>query len=149
MKEYPNATAFLSMGNDILEAIFSDEHPMIQKYLSYSAEVGSSTDDKEMMSELTEKLCDLVDTVNKTKNGEKSIFILDALLTKVSILCQMTGKEAELDETIKEMEDISAFNGILDQSHLILSAYTMKSIELIRKEKHQEALDLLTSTLEK
>ena len=47
------------------------------------------------------------------------------------------------------MEQISAMNGILDQSHLVHSAYTMKSIELIRKEKHSEALQLLEMTYSK
>lgn len=102
-----------------------------------------------MMTAITDKLCEIVDNSNKTKNGEKSIYSLDALLTKISMLCQIHGKEEELDKYLAEMEQISAMNGILDQSHLVHSAYTMKSIELIRKDKHQEALQLLEMTYSK
>ena len=47
------------------------------------------------------------------------------------------------------MERIATVNNIVDESHLVHSAYTMKSIELIRKGDTQRALELLEMTYAK
>ena len=41
MKDKQTATAFLYKGNEILERIFSDDHPLTQRYYAFAAEVAS------------------------------------------------------------------------------------------------------------
>ena len=40
-----------------------------------------------MMVEMSKKLCEIVEKNNEAKDGNLSMFMLDPLLTKVSILC--------------------------------------------------------------
>lgn len=108
LKEPQTATAFLFKANQILERCFGDEHPVIQKYYSYSAEVGSQTDNNDMMMQMSEKLYQIVESSNQSKDGKLSLFLLDPLLTQVSIYCQVQNKGKEMDEDIETMETICA-----------------------------------------
>jgi hypothetical protein len=49
LNEPQTATAFLYKANEILENLFGDSHPIIQKYYSYSSEVASHVDDIDTM----------------------------------------------------------------------------------------------------
>jgi len=54
-KELQNATASFFSANEIMESIFSDDHPILQKYYSYAIEVASNANNNEQMLELTHK----------------------------------------------------------------------------------------------
>lgn len=55
LKEPSTCAAFLYKANETLEKLFTDAHPLIQKYYSYSAEVYSQSDDIPNMMAMTEK----------------------------------------------------------------------------------------------
>ena len=71
------------------------------------------------------------------------MFILDPLLTMVSVLSQAEAPNSEVLETISKMEDICAENDIPDGTQLLVQAYTMKSIIFIRENKDEEAKTIL------
>ena len=98
------------------------------------------------MLEMSEKQLRLSEATNKTKTGEDSIFILDPLLTLVSAQCQVDGMSKDVFNNIERMERVCALNGTPDGTHLLLSAYNMKSIIYIRQEKVKEAQELLEKT---
>jgi hypothetical protein len=81
----------------VFEKCFGETHPILQKYYAASAEVGSQLENNEMMVEMSKKLCEVVEQNNKTKDGSISIFMLDPLLTKVSIICQVQSSESDID----------------------------------------------------
>ena len=53
------------------------------------------------MFEIADKMYKLVEKTNQTRNGEPSIFLLDPLLTKMSLLCQVKEKEDEVREVLE------------------------------------------------
>lgn len=84
-------------------------------------------------------------------NAPQSLFVLDALLQLISMQCQANEQgqhRAEIAEGIARMEQICGENGIVDGCQLLHSAYTMKSMTLIKEEKIREALTLLEETYE-
>jgi hypothetical protein len=98
------------------------------------------------MISMSEKLYQIVESSNQTKGGELSLFLLDPLLTQVSIYCQVTGKTKEMEEDIEKMETICNLHNIEDGTHLLHSAYTMRAITFLREDKIKEALELLEKT---
>ena len=46
------SNAFIFKAYEVLKQIFSDDHPLIQKYYSYASEVASHVDNTEMMLQL-------------------------------------------------------------------------------------------------
>ena len=95
---------------------------------------------------MSKKFYEVIEKWNRTKSGKKSIFILDPLLTLVSIYCQISSMSADLDKSIEEMEEICKENDIAEGTHLLHSAKTMKAINYMREEKLKEALNLLENT---
>lgn len=152
LKNYSDATSYLSQAVQIFEHLFGEEHPIIQKYYNYSADVFSYAEDNESMLSMAYKNLDVVERNNVAEDGSQSLFILDALLQVVSMVCQASKEDARKDEIesiISRMETICAENGIIDGCQLLHAAYTLKSMTLLRKEKIREALAILEETYEK
>lgn len=100
-KEYQTATAFLYQASEILEAVFNDQHPIMQKYYAYAIEVAGAMNKNEDMMQLALKQKDLIDKTNVTLSSKPSIFVLDGLLTLVSVQCQADSANTEILLTIK------------------------------------------------
>ena len=103
------------------------------------------------MISMANKNLDIVEKFNQTNDGSLSLFVLDAQLQLVSMLCQANEnglKKQEILDTIAKMEQACGENGVIDGCQLLHSAYTMKSMSLIREEKIQDALQILEETFE-
>ena len=104
------------------------------------------------MLSMAYKNLDVVEKNNvPSDGGSQSLFLLDALLQVISMLCQANkdnSRQQEIDALLTRMETICGENGIIDGCQLLHSAYTMKSMTLIRQEKLREALAILEETYE-
>lgn len=103
-----------------------------------------------MLSMATKHL-EIVERSNKpsSEDSPPSLFVLDALLQLISIQCQVNTNGSRRDEikaNIERMERICGENGIIDGCQLLHSAYTMKSMTLIKDERVSDALKLLEET---
>lgn len=97
------------------------------------------------------KHLEIVERSNKpsSEDNPPSMFVLDPILQLVSIQCQVNqngSRKDEITQNIERMERICGENGIIDGCQLLHSAYTMKSMTLIREEKLTDALTLLEET---
>ena len=151
-KEIPSAMTCLNQAVEMLEKLFGENHSLIQKYYNYSAELYSYAEDMTSMLAMAQKNLEIVENFNALSdpNDAPSLFILDGILQLVSMLCQANAensKKAEVEALIARMENICGENGIVNGCQLLHSAYTMKSMMLIRQEKIKEALALLEETL--
>jgi len=145
----PMATAFVFKSHEIFLKRFGDEHPVMQKYYSYSGEIAAASDDNEMMLAMAASQLSLCEEVNKTKDGKSSVFVLDPIVSKVSMMSQAKEPREKVDQEIEKVDLIAFENGIFDGSQLQHSAYTVKAMNLIRQEKFEEALEVLQRSYEK
>jgi hypothetical protein len=135
LKNQADAASYLSQAVQIFEHLFGEDHPLIQKYYNYSADVFSYSEDHDSMLSMAYKNLDVVERNNVSSDGTPSIFILDALLQALSMLCQAnkdSSRQAEINALLSRMETICAENGIIDGCQLLHAAYTMKSMTLLR-----------------
>lgn len=150
-KEISTASAFLNSAVEVFEKLFGEDHPIMQKYYNYSADVYSYAEEHVNMLQMAKKHLEVVEHFNvpSDSNSPQSLFILDALLQLTSMQCQANDHgqhKEEIAEGIARMELICGENGIVDGCQLLHSAYTMKSMTLIKEEKIREALTLLEDT---
>ena len=150
-KDISGASTSLHQAVDTYEHLFGEDHPLMQKYYNYSSDLFSYSDDNVSMISMANKNLDIVEKFNQTTDGSLSLFVLDAQLQLVSMLCQANengSKKQEILDTIAKMEQACGENGVIDGCQLLHSAYTMKSMSLIREEKIQDALQILEETFE-
>ena len=150
-KDISGASTSLHQAVDTYEHLFGEDHPLMQKYYNYSSDLFSYSNDNVSMISMANKNLDCVEKFNQTTDGSLSLFVLDAQLQLVSMLCQANengSKKQEILDTIAKMEQACGENGVIDGCQLLHSAYTMKSMSLIREEKIQDALQILEETFE-
>lgn len=150
-KDISGASTSLHQAVDTYEHLFGEDHPLMQKYYNYSSDLFSYSNDNVSMISMANKNLDIVEKFNQTTDGSLSLFVLDAQLQLVSMLCQANengSKKQEILDTIAKMEQACGENGVIDGCQLLHSAYTMKSMSLIREEKIQDALQILEETFE-
>ena len=150
-KDISGASTSLHQAVDTYEHLFGEDHPLMQKYYNYSSDLFSYSNDNVSMISMANKNLDIVEKFNQTNDGSLSLFVLDAQLQLVSMLCQANengSKKQEILDTIAKMEQACGENGVIDGCQLLHSAYTMKSMSLIREEKIQDALQILEETFE-
>jgi hypothetical protein len=87
LKDSQTSTAFLFNSLENLEKLFGDQHPLIQKYYSYSSEVASQADENDTMMVMARKQFEIIERSNVSKNSTPSLFLLDGLLQLISMLC--------------------------------------------------------------
>lgn len=75
------------MAVETFEHLFGEEHPIIQKYFNYSADVYSYSDEYASMLSMAQKNLDIVEKNNQPSSTDSppSVFILDALLQLISM----------------------------------------------------------------
>lgn len=112
--EVQTATAFLFKANEILEELFTDSHPLMSKYYSYSSEVASHVENNEMMLQMAQKQLDLTEKNNQPTDEKPSLFILDPIVSLLSIQSQAKVDPKDLQKNIDRVELILFENGIAD-----------------------------------
>lgn len=87
----------------MLTELFGAAHPLNQRYFSFQMLLDSIKANKENLVDFNKKNLALY----KEANGETSHFILDALLTEISVKSDMEEGEQSIADTLKKMELVS------------------------------------------
>ena len=90
LKEPATCSAFLLQAVEAFEALFGDDHPLLQRYYNYSSEMYSYTEtETDNMIAMARKYIEIVEKHNKPSdpNAAPSVFILDPLMQLISMLC--------------------------------------------------------------
>ncbi|CDW78939.1 kinesin light chain-like protein [Stylonychia lemnae] len=158
LNQAQTANGFVYKAYEIYKELFGERHPMMQKYYSYSSEVASSLDTVESKTELKSdeavimlslQMVNLSEEVNNIcEDGEPSIFVLDPLVSYISLLASNKDRLAEAEEKIAEAEHIFGIRGLAAGTQLLHSVRTVQSLILIKSEKLKDAMDLLEQSYE-
>jgi len=77
-RDFPSASSSLNHAVETFEHLFGDEHPLMQKYYTSSADLFLYQEDTVSMLSMANKDLEIVEKNNESSDGGQSIFTLDA-----------------------------------------------------------------------